>query len=170
MHILFFNTKGGVGKSTLCEYTSRYLSFMNKKVNIENTDQQIHVSLNKDKEADYFLYDTAGAFTDKNMSLLKAVNKFNAKVIVPIKVGLNDFKEIDFLNEKLNELGIKNNTTVVFTHARKNNKKIKILKEKLNEFGISSFDWVMPFLQDFAFQEDTKRTKNEMDLFLGELL
>ena len=170
MHILFFNTKGGVGKSTLCEYTSRHLSSKNKKVSVENTDQQIHVSLNSDNEADYFLYDTTGAFTDKNIVLLEAINSVNSKIIIPMNVGLNDLREIKFLNKKLDDFGIKKHAKVVFTRARKNNKKIKLLKEQLNGFGINSFDWVMPSLQDFAFQEDTKRTRKEIDLFLGEIL
>ena len=170
MHILFFNTKGGVGKSTLCEYTSKHISHMGKKVSVDNTDQQKHVSLNMDDNADYFLYDTTGAFTEKNITLLEGVNDVDAKIIIPMNVGLNDLREIKFLNKKLDDFGIKKHARVVFTRVRKNNKKIKLLKQQLNEFGISYCDWVMPSLEDFAFQEDTKRTRKEIDLFLGEIL
>ena len=74
MHIIFFNTKGGVSKSTLCEYTSIELQRLGYSVHVDNTDQQRHVTLIENEEADFFLYDTAGAFTADNVDLLKAAS------------------------------------------------------------------------------------------------
>lgn len=84
MHIIFFNTKGGVSKSTLCEFSSMELQRLGYKIHVDNIDQQEHVTLIENEDADFFLYDTAGAFTSANVELLKSacdVNSLNGAFI-----------------------------------------------------------------------------------------
>ncbi|MFW1480299.1 ParA family protein, partial [Vibrio parahaemolyticus] len=96
MHIIFFNTKGGVSKSTLCEFSSTELQRLGYSVHVDNTDQQEHVTLLENEQADFFLYDTAGAFTAANVELLKAAADVNSLIVIPMNTGVNDLKELDF--------------------------------------------------------------------------
>ncbi|MEE7918676.1 ParA family protein, partial [Vibrio parahaemolyticus] len=100
MHIIFFNTKGGVSKSTLCEYSAAELQRLGHRVHVDNTDQQQHVTLIDNEDAEFFLYDTAGAFTAANVDLLKAASEANAMVIIPMNTGKNDLKELDFILDR----------------------------------------------------------------------
>ena len=170
VHIIFFNSKGGVSKSTLCEYTAKELQRLGHSVNVDNTDQQQHVTLIENEEADYFVYDTAGAFTSDNLELLKAAADANALIIVPLNTGKNDLKEIPFISEKLNELGLKDKTRFVFTKTRPNSKSLTERRTTLAELGLTSINWVMPMLDDFSEQRNTARTRNEISIFLHELV
>lgn len=169
-HIIFFNTKGGVCKSTLCEYTSKHLQKMGNSVSVDNTDQQLHVTTILNDDAEYCLYDTAGAFTVKNIELLKACVNVNAIIIVPIGAGKNDFKELNFLVEKLTEYGLKEKAIFVFTKTRKNSTALTERRQLLASYQLNSCVWVMPTLNDFAEQLDTLRTQSEINDFLNEVI
>lgn len=170
MHIIFFNTKGGVSKSTLCEYTAIELQRLGYGVHVDNTDQQRHVTLIENENADYFVYDTAGAFTSDNVDLLKAASDAKALVVVPMNTGKNDLKELDFLLSKLDEYGVKNKARFVFTKARTNSKALAARRETLAKHGMTSINWVMPMLEDFSEQRHTSRTRNEISAFLHEVI
>ncbi len=170
MHIIFFNTKGGVSKSTLCEYTAAELQRLGYSVNVDNTDQQNHVTIVENESADYFLYDTAGAFTADNVELLKAASSENALVIVPMNTGTNDLKEFEFLLAKLDEYCVKDKARFVFTKARTNSKALASRREILASHGMKSTNWVMPMLEDFSKQRQTSRTRNEISAFLHEVI
>lgn len=169
-HIIFFNTKGGVCKSTLCEYTAGELQRIGKSVSVDNTDQQTHVTTIFNDDAEYCLYDTAGAFTANNIELLKACVDVDALIVVPMNVGKNDLKELDFLVDRLNEYGLKEKSKFVFTKTRPNSKALISRRDSLAEFGLSSCNWVMPMLEDFSEQLDTKRTRLEINCFLNEVI
>jgi len=170
MHIIFFNTKGGVSKSTLCEYTSIELQRLGHSVHVDNTDQQRHVTLIENEEADFFLYDTAGAFTADNVDLLKAASEEKALVVIPMNTGKNDLKEFDFLLSKLDEYKVKDKARFVFTKARSNSKALSERRKMLTEHGMDSTCWVMPMLEDFSEQRHTSRTRNEISAFLHEVI
>ena len=168
VHIIFFNSKGGVSKSTLCEYTAQELQRLGYSVNVDNTDQQQHVTLIENENADYFVYDTAGAFTSDNVELLQAAVDVKSLIIVPLNTGKNDLKEIPFLVAKLDELGLKDKTRFVFTKTRVNSKSLSERRSTLKELGLSSLKWVMPMLEDFSEQRNTARTRSEISTFLHE--
>jgi len=169
-HIIFFNTKGGVCKSTLCEYTSRYLQKLDKSVSVDNTDQQSHVTTISNNDASFCLYDTAGAFTVKNIELLKACAGVDSIIVIPIGTGLNDFKELKFLVERLTEYGLKEKSVFVFTKTRKNSKALTKKRAQLASYELNSCAWVMPTLNDFSEQLDTLRTQSEINNFLSEVV
>lgn len=170
MHIIFFNTKGGVSKSTLCEFSSNELQRLGYTVHVDNTDQQDHVTLLKNESADYFLYDTTGAFTADNVELLKAAADVNALIVIPMNTGINDLKELDFILARLDEFGVKDRSRIVFTKTRKNSKVLKKRKDTVLERGLIPLNWVMPTLDDFGEQRDTSRTRNEISAFLHEVI
>lgn len=170
MHIIFFNTKGGVSKSTLCEYSAAELQRLGHRVHVDNTDQQQHVTLIDNEDAEFFLYDTAGAFTAANVDLLKAASEANAMVIIPMNTGKNDLKELDFILDRLDEFGVKEKARVVFTKTRQNSKSLQARKKTIKERGLIATNWVMPMLEDFSEQRHTSRTRNEISAFLHEAI
>ncbi|ODS09725.1 ParA family protein [Vibrio scophthalmi] len=170
MHIIFFNTKGGVSKSTLCEFTARELKRIGYGVHVDNTDQQEHVTLIDNEDADYFLYDTAGAFTADNVELLKAAAEAKSLIIIPMNTGVNDLKELDFILSRLDEYGVREKARVVFTKTRQNSKALQARRVTLKERGLDSINWVMPMLEDFSEQRETARTRNEISAFLHEVI
>lgn len=170
MHIIFFNTKGGVSKSTLCEFSSKELQRLGYSVHIDNTDQQKHVTLIEHESADYFLYDTAGSFTTANVDLLKAASEVEALIIIPIRTGNNDFEEVDFLLSQLEMYGVKDKAKFVFTQTRPNSKSLANKRNILLKNGFDSAKWVMPSLDDFSEWRDTSRTRNEISAFLHEVI
>ncbi|MDN4693186.1 ParA family protein [Vibrio parahaemolyticus] len=170
MHIIFFNTKGGVSKSTLCEFSALELQRLGYNVHVDNTDQQEHVTLIENEDADYFLYDTAGAFTAANVDLLKAAADAQAMIIIPMNTGINDLKELGFILDRLSEFGVKDKARIVFTKTRQNSKALQSRKAKIKEHGLTPINWVMPMLEDFSEQRQTTRTRNEISAFLHEVV
>lgn len=170
MHIIFFNTKGGVSKSTLCEYTSMELQRLGYEVHVDNTDQQRHVPLIENESANYFLYDTAGAFTSDNVDLLKAASQAESLIIVPIRTGNNDFEEVEFLLSQLEKYGVKDQAKFVFTQTRPNSKALANKRTVLLTHGFKSVNWVMPSLEDFSEKRHSSRTRNEISAFLHEVI
>ncbi|CAK2104687.1 CobQ/CobB/MinD/ParA nucleotide binding domain-containing protein [Vibrio crassostreae] len=170
MHIIFFNTKGGVSKSTLCEFSSLELQRLGYSVHVDNTDQQEHVTLIENEQADFFLYDTAGAFTAANVDLLKAAADVKSLIVIPMNTGVNDLKELDFILARLDEFGVKDKSRIVFTKTRQNSKALQARKATALERGLIPINWVMPMLEDFSEQRDTSRTRNEISAFLHEVI
>ena len=170
MHIIFFNTKGGVSKSTLCEFSSLELQRLGYRVHVDNTDQQEHVTLIENEQADFFLYDTAGAFTAANVDLLKAAADVKSLIVIPMNTGVNDLKELDFILARLDEFGVKDKSRIVFTKTRQNSKALQARKATVIERGLTLINWVMPMLEDFSEQRDTSRTRNEISAFLHEVI
>lgn len=168
-HIIFFNTKGGVSKSTLCEFASRELLRLGRSVNVDNTDQQVHVTLIETENSDVCLYDTAGAFTESNMDLLRAASQEDVLIIIPLLTGKNDFKELPFLTEKLKSLNLINRSKFVFTNVRKNSKSLIERRKQIIEMGFDVMKWTMPTLEAFREQMNTVRTRNEISAFLYEI-
>lgn len=170
MHIILFNTKGGTAKSTLCEYISKELQRLNHSINVDNTDQQKHVSIIDNDDADFYLYDTAGAFTTDNVDLLEASASEKSLVLIPIGTGKNDFLELDFLIDNLEKCGVLDKSKFVFTKARANSKSLKSKRDLLKSKGLNVCKYVMPTLEDFSEQRYTTRTTNEISQLLHEII
>ena len=169
-HVIFFNTKGGVGKSTLCELSARELVRLGFSVSVDNTDQQVHVTLIDSEPSDYCLYDTAGAFTSANTELLKAASNEDVLIIIPMIPSKNDFLELPFLIEKLKEFNLSKMAKIVFTNTRQNSKSLSDRQSEISKLGLNVVKWSMPTLEDFRKQRDTYRTRNEISAFLHEIL
>lgn len=170
-HFLFLNTKGGVGKSTLCEYSYHELVRLGYAVSVDNTDQQKHVTVVECDGAQFCLYDTAGAFTGANLELLEAAssNEVDAKIIIPMSTGKNDNKEVEFLFDELKKLNLFDKSVVVFTKSRKNSKALAMRREEVKALGMPCLKWVMPQLEDFNLGLHSSKTRNEISAFLHEV-
>lgn len=174
MHLIVINSKGGVGKSTVVEYFAHELVRTGFVVSVSNTDQQQHVAIVDNQESDFYLYDTAGAFTEQNVTLLSAAGGLDSsevKVIVPVGTGKNDRKEIPFMMSALAEYGIsKEKIIFLITKARRHSKATITLKEYLAEAGVNYCGWTIPQLEDFAQGRHTSRTRSETSAILNEIV
>ena len=171
-HIILFNPKGGVGKSTLCERTAMQLLNLGHTVSVENTDQQVHVELRPNDTAEFCLYDTMGAYSSRNMELLASAAEAGseAKIIVPTGTSKNDFKDIDFLKSKLDHSGLLDRTIFVFTKVRATSLALKKKRLQLDMLDLKHCAYVMPLLEDFSEERDTPRTRNELTTFINEVI
>lgn len=95
-YIVYYSSKGGVGKSTLAKLTHLTLTqCSNKIVTGDDTDPQQHynfwmennpeLNAKDDEEPDYFIYDTQGFHTDINETLLIATKDLDARILIPIR-------------------------------------------------------------------------------------
>ena len=171
-HIICFNPKGGVGKSTWCERIAIELLRLGHSVSVENTDQQVHMELRQDDGADFCLYDTMGAYSAKNMELLAAASgdDVDALIIVPTGTSKNDFKDIDFLKSQLEKHDLLDKTIFVFTKVRKNSQSLIKRRLQLDSLGFKHCKYTMPSLEDFSEERNTPRTRNEVSQFLNEVI
>ena len=169
-HIIFFNTKGGSGKSTLCQYSSKELSRLGIRAEVVNTDQQQHVTTFNPLDPSYCLYDTAGVFAADTLDLLRAAANADSVIVVPTGCGKNDAKEIPFIVEQLNELQLLDKAVFVPVRARTNSKALATRRESLKAQGLNVSKWFMPLLEDFSEQRDTARTRNEISQFINEVV
>ena len=173
MHILQMNTKGGTGKSTLTEYMGAELSRLGHVVSISNTDQQEHVTVASVDNSDFYLYDTAGAFTEDNVRLLNAIGSnpdLAARIIVPISTGKNDRKEVPFLIESFNEYGVLDRVVFVINKARQHSAAVTATKEYIKSLGLTVARSVIPQIEDFAQGRHTTRTRNEISALIHEVI
>ncbi len=140
-YIIFYSTKGGVGKSTLVKLTHRVLAKNNgKRVTGDDTDPQQHYKswldrspeLTSDADnADYFLYDTEGSHTKYNAELLEAAVNVDAVILIPTNpVPFNEFGEpsdevveCKRIAERLGKLGIKHKARFVLNKVNPVSKK-----------------------------------------------
>ncbi|HDM8140681.1 TPA: ParA family protein [Vibrio harveyi] len=174
MHIIFFNTKGGVCKSTLCDYSANELMRLGYSVEVTNTDQQNHVEAINTPDADFSLYDTAGVYLGETIKLLElareaAENGQPVRVVVPMTLGHNDQIELPFLLEKLQEIGILDLCVFVFTKVRKNSKTLRERKGHLSGLGLNVSKFSLPYSEDFINRRFTTKTRNEISNFLHEV-
>ena len=172
MHIIFLNTKSGVGKSTLCKYSYHELTRLGCLVETHNTEQQCHLSqTERMDETDFILYDTTGAFTDDNIDLLHAAAELDDVVIVvPITTGHNQVEELDFMISSLNELKLLDKTRFVLSKVCPNTSSVVRRKMELQLRDVNIMKWSFPLLEDFSNQRHTSRTRNEVSQFLKEIV
>jgi chromosome partitioning protein len=166
--IVFYSSKGGVGKSTLCKYTARELTRLGYTTSLINLDQQQHIDSYTTEGADYTLIDTAGFYDAKTIQLLDNIGKTpqGVLIVVPTGTGKNDREELDFVLGKLSEKSLQRNTSVVLSRTRPNSKALTTTQEVIHLLGFNYNNWVFPLLEDFSEHRDTSRTRNEISSFL----
>ena len=172
-HIIFLSTKGGVGKSTLTRYTHNELTRLGYIVNVFNCDQQNHVDVISEQDPHFCIYDTAGAFTGDTVTLLQNAaesTEDNVQIVIPTGTGANDRKELPFIINEVDKVGLLDKTTVVITRTRVNSKARKDTTALLQEMSVNVSPWWMPTLEDFSEQRDTSRTRNEISSFIMNTL
>lgn len=171
-HILFYNPKGGACKSTLCYYVAHHLETKGLTVQIQTTDRQKHVKeTGRVPEADFGLWDMTGAHTYENKNLLNAaLNSKDVLVVVPISTGKNDFSELRFTIQQLEQYDLKKRAQFVLTKTRPNTKIIKERLDTLHSNNLNVMSYTMPLWEDFNQLKNTAKTRNSISKFVLELL
>ena len=164
-YIIYYSTKGGVGKTTLAKLCHLTLTQNNHKAVVgDDTDPQQHYADWMEYhpqlihhgvgDPDFFIYDTQGFHTDVNENLLKAAKDIDAKIIIPIrpvcslryKNGENkgqiirtsdEVKEATRISGRVHRLGIADKCCFVLNGCDPRSKKdIALFTEELAPFNI----------------------------------
>lgn len=140
-YIIIYSTKGGVGKSTFAKCSHLVLSLLERrKVGGEDLDPQQHYAdflaahshLSTSENAEFFIYDTQGAHTEKNAELLNAAGGVDSLIIVPVRPSSDDLKEARRITERLKNHGVMDKTVFVLNgchHSKDYSRYIAELKE-----------------------------------------
>lgn len=143
-YIIFYSSKGGVGKSTHAKLAHMVLGNNNrKKVAGDDMDPQQHYAdwmnsnpnlVATEDEADFFIYDTQGAHTDKNVELLTAAKDVESVILIPVRPSKDDMKEVRRMVPRLEKIGVLNNV-VFFLNGCVANSNYKGFRDELATFG-----------------------------------
>ena len=143
-YIVFYSSKGGVGKTTHAKMTHLVLGNNNqKKVAGDDMDPQQHYAdwmannphlVSSEIDADFFIYDTQGAHTEKNIELLTAIKGVDAVILVPVRPSQDDMKEVRRIVTRLNKIGVLDKV-VFFLNGCVANSNYSKYKEELATYG-----------------------------------
>lgn len=176
-YILFYSSKGGVGKSTHAKLTHLVLGNNNqKKVAGDDMDPQQHYAdwmannshlVSSEDEADFFIYDTQGAHTEKNIELLTAVKDVDAVILVPVRPSKDDMKEVRRIVSRLDKIGVLDKV-VFFLNGCVANSNYSEFKDDLAAFGRVAKKQIN---NRIAFSDNpTTREINDISALLLEVL
>ncbi len=176
-YIIFYSSKGGVGKSTIAKVTHRVLGSNNqKKVAGDDMDPQQHYAdwmanhpelVSEEKEADFFIYDTQGAHTDKNVELLKAAKDVDSVILVPVRPSEDDMKEVRRIVPRLEKIGVLDKV-VFFLNGCGANSNYKSFRQDLSQYGKVAKKQIN---NRIAFSDNPKtREINDVSALLLEVL
>lgn len=143
-YIIFYSSKGGVGKSTHAKLAHLVLGNNNqKKVAGDDMDPQQHYAdwmannpelVSKEEDADFFIYDTQGAHTDKNVELLTAAKGADSIILVPVRPSKDDMKEVSRMVLRLEKVGVLDKV-VFFLNGCVANSNYKQYRDELSKYG-----------------------------------
>ena len=142
-YIIYYSSKGGVGKSTHAKLAHLVLGNNNqKKVAGDDMDPQQHYAdwmannpeLVSKEEADFFIYDTQGAHTDKNVELLTAAKEVDSIILVPVRPSKDDMKEVSRMVQRLDKVGVLDKV-VFFLNGCVANSNYKPYRDELSKYG-----------------------------------
>ncbi|MDP2544690.1 ParA family protein [Photobacterium damselae subsp. piscicida] len=143
-YIVFYSSKGGVGKSTFAKITHFVLANNNqKKVAGDDTNPQQHYAdwmnansslCSNEEVADYFIYDTQGAHTEVNIEILTACKTENAVILIPVKPSDDDIKEAKRIATRLKQLNVIDKA-IFFLNGCVANSNYKKYREELCSLG-----------------------------------
>ena len=141
-YVIFYSTKGGVGKSTFSKISHIVLAMLERrKVTGEDLDPQQHYAdflaanealISTSEEADFYLYDTQGAHTQTNADLMAALSGVDSVIIVPVKPSNEDIKEAKRIAKRFSEYNLTDKVVYVLNdchHSKDYTKYINELKQ-----------------------------------------
>lgn len=143
-YLIFYSSKGGVGKSTFAKITHQVLADNNqKRVAGDDTDPQQHYGdwliknphlVSSEEDAQYFVYDTQGAHTSENIELLNAAREEDAIILIPIKPSFDDLKEAERISKRLSKIGVMDKG-VFFFNGCVANSNYQLYRDQLSKLG-----------------------------------
>jgi cellulose biosynthesis protein BcsQ len=177
-YLIYYSTKGGVGKSTISKLSHQVLADNNlKKVAGDDTDPQQHYSdwldanqkwVSEESCAEYYIYDTQGAHTDANVELLNAAKGEDAIIMIPVRPSDDDIKEAKRIADRLSNIGITDKCLFFFNGCIANCNYADYRK-KLEALGIRVARKQINTRKAFA-EKPTMREINDVSALLLEVL
>lgn len=168
----FINTKGGSGKSTLCDLMSHVLRLSKNQVACFNLDDQHHVSESAENldNADYALFDTMGAFHTETLELLEDIKKDDQAIIIcPVGTGYTDQKEYDFVISEFKKHNVLDKTIFVLNRVNARTKAVKECRDILKSKGVKVSRASISYLEDYAQRRYTGRCVSEISMLIHEI-
>ncbi|WP_150149726.1 ParA family protein [Candidatus Enterovibrio escicola] len=176
-YIIFYSTKGGVGKSTNAKMAHLVLAQNNlKRVAGEDIDPQQHYAdwleahpelVSRAEHAHFYIYDTQGAHTEKNIELLNATKEVQAVILVPVRPSKDDIKEAKRIAKRLTKIGVMDKV-IFFLNGCVANSNHQSYRDDLISIGRVARKQINARV---AFAENPKsREDNDMSALLLEVL
>ena len=181
-HIVLMNTKGGVGKSSICKNLHQELMRTGSLVQGRDIDPQQHYAryfseLNQPIDAEYIIYDTAGIDCSENHHLLAAINNLessdDAIIIIPVRPTDTDLFEVKEIVNILKSYNLENKSIFVLNSCvREKSKRVLIVKEALATYGVKVAKSVFTTKEGFDEVGETPNPKitNEVSRLIHEII
>ena len=138
--IVLLSSKGGVGKSSIIKHIHRELSRLGFSVWGKDTDPQgtyesFLNSISEPDYADYFLYDTQGADSVTNRTLLEAASQAenDCLIIVPVQPTKTDLERALSVAHLLHQFKVKDSSLTVEQVRQLSRDKQKEYANKLSQ-------------------------------------
>ena len=175
--IVLLSSKGGVGKSSIIKQIHRELSRLGFSVWGKDTDPQgtyesFLNSLTEPNHADYFLYDTQGADSITNRTLLEAVSQAenDCLIIVPVQPTKTDLERALSVAHLLHQFKVKDKAVFVLNRCyREADKETIESRNTLRTFNINVANSVIVNRIRFD-QEPTTKIRNEISRLIHEVI
>lgn len=169
-HILALSSKGGVGKSTTVNYIARVFGNEGIEFATANLDSQDHFSDIDNENAEYVIYDTAGVLSAHTNTLLNNLQGHEYVILVPVGTGLLDIMEVPFIANKLEKLGLLENTHFFFNKVRGNTKRLREAREAFVVQNLNVAKANISLLEEIASLSTTRRAMNEFSRLVHEVI
>ncbi|ASJ41530.1 MULTISPECIES: ParA family protein [Vibrio] len=175
--IVLLSSKGGVGKSSLIKQIHRELSRLGYDVWGKDTDpqgtyEQFLSSLNEPNNADFFLYDTQGADSAINRTLLEAIAQADSDnlIIVPVQPTETDLDRALSVAHLLHQFNVRDKAVFVLNRCyREADKETLKSKAMLKSFNIKVAKSVIVNRLRFD-QEPTSKIRNDISKLIHEVI
>jgi chromosome partitioning protein len=175
--IVLLSSKGGVGKSSIIKQIHRELNRLGYNVWGRDTDPQgtyenFLSSQQEPESADYYLYDTQGADSAINRTLLEAIAQEdnNSLIIVPVQPTKTDLERALSVAHLLHQFKVKEKAVFVLNRCyREADKETLASKNTLKTFNINVANSVLVNRIRFD-QEPTSKIRNEISKLIHEII
>ena len=175
--IVLLSSKGGVGKSSIIKHIHRELSRLGFSVWGKDTDPQgtyesFLNSISEPDYADYFLYDTQGADSVTNRTLLEAASQAenDCLIIVPVQPTKTDLERALSVAHLLHQFKVKDKSVFVLNRCyREADKETIESRNTLRTFNINVANSVIVNRIRFD-QEPTPKIRNEISRLIHEVI
>ena len=175
--IVLLSSKGGVGKSSLIKQIHRELVRLGYQVWGKDTDPQATYesflsSLSEPDNADFYLYDTQGADSAINRTLLEAIaqNDNDSLIIVPVQPTETDLERALSVAHLLQQFNVRDKAVFVLNRCyREADKETLKAKETLKSFNIKVAKSVIVNRLRFD-QIPTPKIRNDVSKLIHEVI
>lgn len=174
--IVLLSSKGGVGKSSIIKQIHRELirlgfSVWGKDTDPQGTYESFLQTMVEPDHADFYLYDTQGADSVINRTLLEAVSQSDdSLIIVPVQPTSTDRERALSVAHLLHQFNVKDKSIFVLNRCyRETDKETVESKSTLRSFNIKVANSVIVNRIRFD-QEPTAKIRNDISKLIHEVI